>query len=209
MLGTVCAGSIWKWLWQIIFFMMLISHFWHQHMLIYTGQRGCVHRQTQTRVTKRRLDEQIKCVFLCQLKEETANSFSSQLFLKALFDYDPSEDPAAPCKDAAVAFKRGDILQIVSMEDNTWWQACHLGEGSTGTGLIPSKHLHERWLISLVWSLRNILHKLCFSLVLFCLSIHRRVALQRPKALFKPRRVKLPGDEQTHKTSPPERNKSF
>ncbi|XP_034558582.1 MAGUK p55 subfamily member 7-like isoform X2 [Notolabrus celidotus] len=86
-----------------------------------------------------------------------------KLFLRALFDYDPGEDPTVPCKDAAVAFKRGDILQIVSMEDDTWWQARHLGDSSTRAGLIPSEHLHER-----------------------------RVALQRPKALFKPRRVKPP-----------------
>uniref|UniRef100_UPI0037E9874C MAGUK p55 subfamily member 7-like n=1 Tax=Semicossyphus pulcher TaxID=241346 RepID=UPI0037E9874C len=86
-----------------------------------------------------------------------------KLFLRTLFDYDPNEDPTVPCKDAALAFKRGDVLQIVSMEDDTWWQACHLGDSSSWAGLIPSKQLHER-----------------------------RVALQRPKALFKPRRVKPP-----------------
>lgn len=71
--------------------------------------------------------------------------FCPQLFVLALFDYDPNGDPAVPCKDAAVAFKRGDILQIVSMEDDTWWQACRLGESNTRAGLIPSQQLHERW----------------------------------------------------------------
>ncbi|XP_071348445.1 MAGUK p55 subfamily member 7-like isoform X2 [Trachinotus anak] len=66
-------------------------------------------------------------------------------------------------KDAAVSFKRGDILQIVSMEDDTWWQACHLTDNDSRAGLIPSQQLHER-----------------------------RVALQRPKGLFKPRQVKPP-----------------
>ncbi|XP_068456387.1 MAGUK p55 subfamily member 7-like [Clinocottus analis] len=94
-------------------------------------------------------------------KEEMSSN--KKLFMQALFDYDPNEDPSVPCKDAAVAFKRGDILQIVSMEDDTWWQACHLGDGNIRAGLIPSKQLHER-----------------------------RVALQRPKALFTPRRVKPP-----------------
>ncbi|XP_026169673.1 MAGUK p55 subfamily member 7-like isoform X1 [Mastacembelus armatus] len=89
-----------------------------------------------------------------------------KLFIRALFDYDPNEDPTVPCKDAAIAFKRGDVLQIVSMEDDTWWQACHLKDSNGRAGLIPSKQLHER-----------------------------RVALQRPKALFKPWRVKAPGDE--------------
>lgn len=70
--------------------------------------------------------------------------FFPQLFLRALFDYDPNEDPTVPCKDAAVAFKRGDVLQIVSMEDDTWWQACHVGASKARAGLIPSQQLHER-----------------------------------------------------------------
>lgn len=70
--------------------------------------------------------------------------FSPQFFVQALFDYDPSQDPAVPCKDAAVSFKRGDVLQIVSLEDDTWWQACHLRDGSSRAGLIPSQQLHER-----------------------------------------------------------------
>ncbi|XP_049453237.1 MAGUK p55 subfamily member 7-like [Epinephelus fuscoguttatus] len=96
-------------------------------------------------------------------KEEM--SLNKKLFMRALFDYDPAEDPTIPCKDAAVAFKRGDVLQIVSMEDDTWWQACHLGDRDTRAGLIPSQQLHER-----------------------------RVALQRPKALFKSRQVKPPDE---------------
>ncbi|XP_077955393.1 MAGUK p55 subfamily member 7 [Gasterosteus aculeatus] len=90
-------------------------------------------------------------------------SSNKKLFMRALFDYDPNDDPAVPCKDAAVAFKRGDVLRVVSMEDDTWWQACRLGDGSTRAGLIPSQQLHER-----------------------------RVALQRPKALFTPQRVRQP-----------------
>uniref|UniRef100_A0A3Q2DF83 Membrane protein, palmitoylated 7b (MAGUK p55 subfamily member 7) n=1 Tax=Cyprinodon variegatus TaxID=28743 RepID=A0A3Q2DF83_CYPVA len=61
--------------------------------------------------------------------------------VKALFDYDPTEDPTIPCKEAAVAFKRGDVLQVVSTDDDTWWQACRLGDGSSRAGLIPSKQL--------------------------------------------------------------------
>uniref|UniRef100_A0A8D0A0Q1 Membrane protein, palmitoylated 7b (MAGUK p55 subfamily member 7) n=1 Tax=Sander lucioperca TaxID=283035 RepID=A0A8D0A0Q1_SANLU len=76
-------------------------------------------------------------------KEEMSSH--KKLFMRALFDYDPNEDPTVPCKDAAVAFERGDVLQIVSMEDDTWWQACHLGDSNTRAGLIPSQQLHERW----------------------------------------------------------------
>ncbi|XP_039999535.1 MAGUK p55 subfamily member 7-like isoform X3 [Xiphias gladius] len=95
--------------------------------------------------------------------KEEISSNRKKLFVRALFDYDPNEDPAVPCKDAAVSFKRGDVLQIVSMEDDTWWQACRIRDSNRRARLIPSQQLHER-----------------------------RVALQRPKALFKPREVKPP-----------------
>ncbi|KAF3699030.1 MAGUK p55 subfamily member 7 [Channa argus] len=101
-------------------------------------------------------EDSVKIVSLVKTKEPL-------LFVRALFHYDPNEDPAVPCKNAAVAFNRGDILQIVSTEDDTWWQACHVRDDASQAGLIPSQQLHER-----------------------------RVALQRPKALFKPR-VKPPG----------------
>ncbi|KAM6918329.1 MAGUK p55 subfamily member 7-like [Xenentodon cancila] len=92
--------------------------------------------------------------------KEDVSSDKTKLFVQALFDYDPIEDPSIPCKEAAVAFRRGDILQIVNMEDDIWWQACRLGDGNSRAGLIPSKQLHER-----------------------------RVALQRPRSLFKPEQV--------------------
>uniref|UniRef100_A0A668UPX2 Membrane protein, palmitoylated 7b (MAGUK p55 subfamily member 7) n=1 Tax=Oreochromis aureus TaxID=47969 RepID=A0A668UPX2_OREAU len=75
---------------------------------------------------------------------EEMSTTKQKLFVRALFDYDPNQDPSIPCKDAALAFKRGDVLQIVSMEDDTWWQACHLEDSNGGAGLIPSKELHER-----------------------------------------------------------------
>ncbi|XP_034038452.1 MAGUK p55 subfamily member 7-like [Thalassophryne amazonica] len=97
-------------------------------------------------------------------KEEVSSS-ERKLFVQTLFDYDPRKDPTVPCKDAAIAFKKGDVLQIVSMDDDIWWQAFHYEDGNARAGLIPSQQLHER-----------------------------RVALQRPKELFKPQRVK-PKDE--------------
>ncbi|KAK2895619.1 hypothetical protein Q8A73_015107 [Channa argus] len=104
-------------------------------------------------------DIKFKIIPACYKEEMSSNK---KLFVRALFHYDPNEDPAVPCKNAAVAFNRGDILQIVSTEDDTWWQACHVRDDASQAGLIPSQQLHER-----------------------------RVALQRPKALFKPR-VKPP-----------------
>lgn len=66
------------------------------------------------------------------------------MFMRALFDYDPKADPAIPCKDVGLEFRRGDVLQIVSQEDDTWWQAKHQGEANLRAGLIPSRQLQER-----------------------------------------------------------------
>ena len=40
--------------------------------------------------------------------------------LRALFNYDPSDDRHIPCKDAGLDFAKGDILHIVSQEDPYW-----------------------------------------------------------------------------------------
>ncbi|KAK1338689.1 hypothetical protein QTO34_019346, partial [Cnephaeus nilssonii] len=66
------------------------------------------------------------------------------MFIKALFDYDPNEDKAIPCKEAGLSFKKGDILQIMSQDDAMWWQAKHEGDANPRAGLIPSKHFQER-----------------------------------------------------------------
>uniref|UniRef100_A0A673BUJ5 Membrane protein, palmitoylated 3b (MAGUK p55 subfamily member 3) n=1 Tax=Sphaeramia orbicularis TaxID=375764 RepID=A0A673BUJ5_9TELE len=52
----------------------------------------------------------------------------SKVYLRALFDYTPFEDKATPCQEAGLPFKRGDILQVVSQEDATWWQAKRVGD---------------------------------------------------------------------------------
>ncbi|XP_030612328.1 MAGUK p55 subfamily member 7 isoform X3 [Archocentrus centrarchus] len=67
-----------------------------------------------------------------------------QMFVKSLFDYDPKEDKAIPCKEAGLAFKKGSILQIMSQDDATWWQAKHEGDTNPRAGLIPSKQFQER-----------------------------------------------------------------
>jgi hypothetical protein len=44
----------------------------------------------------------------------------SRLRLRALFDYDPSEDKYIPCREAGLPFSKGDILHIVSQDDPYW-----------------------------------------------------------------------------------------
>ncbi|XP_016126485.1 MAGUK p55 subfamily member 7-like [Sinocyclocheilus grahami] len=81
------------------------------------------------------------------IKEE-AQSKEPKMFVKALFDYNPAEDKAIPCKEAGLAFRKGDILQVMSQDDATWWQAKLEGDGNQRAGLIPSKHFQERRLAS-------------------------------------------------------------
>ncbi|XP_043960343.1 MAGUK p55 subfamily member 7 [Gambusia affinis] len=76
--------------------------------------------------------------------KEDAPIREPKVFLRALFDYDPSKDSAIPCKEAGLGFKKGSVLQIMSQEDATWWQAKHDGDANPRAGLIPSKQFQER-----------------------------------------------------------------
>ncbi|XP_066591785.1 peripheral plasma membrane protein CASK isoform X7 [Prorops nasuta] len=68
------------------------------------------------------------------------------IFVRAQFDYDPLEDELIPCAQAGIAFKTGDILQIISKDDHHWWQA-RKDNAAGSAGLIPSPELQE-WRIS-------------------------------------------------------------
>uniref|UniRef100_A0A674PJU5 MAGUK p55 scaffold protein 3 n=1 Tax=Takifugu rubripes TaxID=31033 RepID=A0A674PJU5_TAKRU len=67
----------------------------------------------------------------------------SRVYLRALFDYTPYEDKATPCQEAGLPFKRRDILQVVSQDDATWWQAKRVGDCSLRAALIPSTQFQE------------------------------------------------------------------
>ncbi|XP_069770634.1 MAGUK p55 subfamily member 7 isoform X4 [Narcine bancroftii] len=77
------------------------------------------------------------------IKEETPTK-ESKMFVRTLFDYDPNEDKAIPCKEAGLSFKKGDVLQIVSQDDATWWQAKQECDANLRAALIPSKQFQER-----------------------------------------------------------------
>uniref|UniRef100_A0A8C2ZFL2 MAGUK p55 scaffold protein 3 n=1 Tax=Cyclopterus lumpus TaxID=8103 RepID=A0A8C2ZFL2_CYCLU len=68
----------------------------------------------------------------------------SKVYMRALFEYIPLEDKATPCQEAGLPFKRGDILQVVTQDDHTWWQAKRVGDSNLRAGLIPSKLFQER-----------------------------------------------------------------
>uniref|UniRef100_A0A672IX15 MAGUK p55 subfamily member 6-like n=1 Tax=Salarias fasciatus TaxID=181472 RepID=A0A672IX15_SALFA len=65
-----------------------------------------------------------------------------QVYLKPHFSYNPASDNLIPCKEAGLAFSKGDILHVVNKEDPNWWQACKTVGGATG--LIPSQFLEEK-----------------------------------------------------------------
>lgn len=66
----------------------------------------------------------------------------AQVFLRPHFNYNPEIDNLIPCRDAGLAFCKGEILHIVNREDPNWWQACSVVGGKTG--LIPSQYLEEK-----------------------------------------------------------------
>ncbi|XP_033233443.1 MAGUK p55 subfamily member 7 isoform X4 [Drosophila pseudoobscura] len=71
----------------------------------------------------------------------------SKVRVRAHFDYNPDVDPYIPCKEAGLAFQRGDVLHIVAQDDAYWWQARREHERSARAGLIPSRALQERRII--------------------------------------------------------------
>ncbi|KAK2167781.1 hypothetical protein LSH36_24g09014 [Paralvinella palmiformis] len=86
------------------------------------------------------------------LREQMMNTSTSSLktgakrtlYVRALFDYDPSKDSGLPSK--GLLFHYGDILHVVNASDDEWWQARKLlpeGEDE-GLGIIPSKKRVER-----------------------------------------------------------------
>ncbi|XP_004458943.2 MAGUK p55 subfamily member 4 [Dasypus novemcinctus] len=66
------------------------------------------------------------------------------VYVRAMTEYWPQEDPTIPCVDAGLPFGKGDILQIVDQNDALWWQARKISDLGTCAGLIPSNHLLKR-----------------------------------------------------------------
>ncbi|XP_063288449.1 55 kDa erythrocyte membrane protein isoform X1 [Pelobates fuscus] len=64
-----------------------------------------------------------------------------QMYMRALFDYDPLSDPLIPCREAGLRFHTGEILQIINKDDPNWWQG--RAQGTESAGLIPSPELQE------------------------------------------------------------------
>uniref|UniRef100_A0A8C2VSM4 MAGUK p55 scaffold protein 4 n=1 Tax=Chinchilla lanigera TaxID=34839 RepID=A0A8C2VSM4_CHILA len=72
--------------------------------------------------------------------------------VRAMAEYRPREDPAIPCADAGLPFRKGDVLQVVDQSDALWWQARRASEPAACAGLIPSAHLLRRKQREFWWS---------------------------------------------------------
>ncbi|KAK6315501.1 hypothetical protein J4Q44_G00150300 [Coregonus suidteri] len=77
--------------------------------------------------------------------QSTKSQQPALLYVRAMVDYCPLQDPAIPCPDAGIVFSRGDLLEIVDQTDVHWWQARKLPSASACAGLIPSTSLFKRW----------------------------------------------------------------
>ncbi|XP_063068998.1 MAGUK p55 subfamily member 4 [Engraulis encrasicolus] len=78
------------------------------------------------------------------------DSQHASVFMRALTDYVPVQDPSIPCAAAGMAFSKGDLLEVVDQTDALWWQARKLHSANPCAGLIPStsalkKKLREVW----------------------------------------------------------------
>ncbi|VDL91705.1 unnamed protein product [Schistocephalus solidus] len=85
-----------------------------------------------------------KIVFKICPSKKTAKP-PCQMFVRAMFDYNPFEDNELPFSDIGQAFEIGDILELVDCSDFTWWQARKLtADPDSPARLIPSADLQER-----------------------------------------------------------------
>ncbi|XP_012936233.2 peripheral plasma membrane protein CASK [Aplysia californica] len=75
---------------------------------------------------------------------KSENAPQKEIYVRALFNYDPRDDDLIPCSQAGVPFRVGDVLRIISKDDSDWWQAKKWDNESSGpAGLIPSPELQE------------------------------------------------------------------
>ncbi|NXX43543.1 MPP3 protein, partial [Tricholaema leucomelas] len=94
------------------------------------------------------------------IKEE-GHLKDSKVFMRALFCYNPKEDRAIPCQEAGLPFKRRHVLEVVSQDDPTWWQAKRVGDTNLRAGLIPSKQFQERFSLRYLPPLLSLSFPLC------------------------------------------------
>ena len=57
-----------------------------------------------------------------------------QKYVRAHFSYDGEIDEQVPCKELALSFSKGEILEISNQDDPDWWQVREGGKGGREEG---------------------------------------------------------------------------
>lgn len=67
-----------------------------------------------------------------------------ELYVRALFDNEPSRDASVPHR--SLSFRYGDILHVLNNTDDDWWTARRVleNEEESAEGVIPSKKRVEK-----------------------------------------------------------------
>ncbi|KAL7062454.1 hypothetical protein AAHC03_0684 [Spirometra sp. Aus1] len=93
---------------------------------------------------QRRLREARGSVTLKIVPSCRSNPMQCEIYVRAMFSYNPENDDLIPCAQAGIEFEVGDILQVISKDDHNWWQARVWGsDPQSPAGLIPSPELQE------------------------------------------------------------------
>ncbi|XP_057708208.1 MAGUK p55 subfamily member 4-like isoform X2 [Corythoichthys intestinalis] len=66
------------------------------------------------------------------------STINKPVYVRALVDYCPLQDPSIPCPDVGVIFSKGDVLEVLEQSDEHWWQARKITSTTSFAGLIPS-----------------------------------------------------------------------
>uniref|UniRef100_H3CDQ2 MAGUK p55 scaffold protein 4 n=1 Tax=Tetraodon nigroviridis TaxID=99883 RepID=H3CDQ2_TETNG len=118
------------------------------------------------------MDSQGTILFKVLPNETPASSSccAKSVFVRAMVDYCPLQDTSIPCPDAGMAFRRGDLLEVVDQSDERWWQARKLPSAASCARLIPSagrlkSKQREQW-----WSQPSHVHTCIKACDLCCLS---------------------------------------
>ncbi|KAE9556080.1 hypothetical protein FO519_000714 [Halicephalobus sp. NKZ332] len=64
--------------------------------------------------------------------------FKTYEYLRACVNYDPQLDPSHSNPDIGLSFSKGDILELIQVENHHWARAKHYGKADNPIGIIPT-----------------------------------------------------------------------
>ncbi|KAL7064119.1 hypothetical protein AAHC03_05141 [Spirometra sp. Aus1] len=67
-----------------------------------------------------------------------------KVYIRCLYAYDPAKDTLLPTGHKGLAFRSGEVLELVDCQDLNWWQVRRLDNPNGETSLIPSQTLEEK-----------------------------------------------------------------